>query len=186
MFLKYTLLYFKSIILYSWRFKSCGFKSILFGFINLEYARYITIGRGVRILSGARIECIPNWMGQKFSPQISIGNNVNIGQNFFMTCASQIKIDDGVLISDGVAVIDNFHDHDNLEKGPNFASIKASQIIIERNAIIYRCATILGGVKIGEGAIVGAYSLVKEDVPAYSLVVGAPAKVVKRRHVENK
>ncbi len=183
MFLKYIILYFKSFILYSWRFKSYGFKSILFGFANLEYARYISIGRGVRILSGARIECIPNWRGQKFAPKISIGDNVNVGQNFFMTCASQIKIEDGVLISDGVAVIDNFHDHDDFEKGPNKASITASQIIIGRNAVIYRCATILGGVKIGEGAVVGAYSLVKADVPAYSLVVGVPAKVVKRRHV---
>lgn len=42
-------------------------------------------------------------------------------------------------------------------------------------------ATVLAGIKIGDGAIIGANSLVTEDVPPYSVVVGTPAKVIKMR-----
>ena len=39
--------------------------------------------------------------------------------------------------------------------------------------------TILGGVSIGDGAVIGANSVVTKDIPAYSVAVGVPAKVVK-------
>lgn len=54
-------------------------------------------------------------------------------------------------------------------------------IIIEDDVWIGLNATIMGGVKIGKGAIVGACSVVTKDVPPYSIVVGNPAKIVKKR-----
>ena len=52
-------------------------------------------------------------------------------------------------------------------------------VIIQDNVWIGEKATILPGVTIGEGAIIGANSVVTKDVPAKSLVVGCPAKIVK-------
>lgn len=51
---------------------------------------------------------------------------------------------------------------------------------LEKNAIIYSNSIVLGNVTVGEGAVVGANSVVTRDVPPYTLVAGAPAKVVKK------
>ncbi|MBK9292954.1 MAG: hypothetical protein IPM57_00660 [Oligoflexia bacterium] len=61
------------------------------------------------------------------------------------------------------------------EKG----SIKTAPVIIEDHAWINFGVGILKGVKIGEGAIVGAMSLVTKDVPPYTLVAGNPAQIIK-------
>ena len=54
-------------------------------------------------------------------------------------------------------------------------------IIIENDVWIGAHATIMSGVKISNGAIVGATATVTKDVPPYSIVVGNPAKIVKYR-----
>ena len=178
---KYLILYLKSLILYSWRFKKYGALTILRGFHNLEHARNIEIGRKVRILPGARMEAIKKWSGKEYSPSVKIGNNVNIGHNFFLTCATSITIGDRVLISDTVAVIDNNHLHEDLGVSPSDSGIETSPVVIGSDVTIYRCSTILAGVSIGRNAIIGAYSLVKEDVPEGAIVGGVPAKVIRIR-----
>lgn len=52
-------------------------------------------------------------------------------------------------------------------------------VIIEDNVWIGDKATILSGVKIGKGAIIGANAVISKDVPAYGVAVGNPAKVIK-------
>jgi acetyltransferase-like isoleucine patch superfamily enzyme len=56
----------------------------------------------------------------------------------------------------------------------------ARPIRIGRNAWIGFDACLLPGVTIGEGAIIGARSVIVEDVPPYTIVVGNPARIVKR------
>lgn len=50
---------------------------------------------------------------------------------------------------------------------------------IKKGAMIGMNTTIMPGVTVGEGAIVGAYSLVTKDIPAWTIATGRPAKVVK-------
>ena len=61
---------------------------------------------------------------------------------------------------------------------------KSYDTVIGNDVWIGANATILAGVKVGDGAIIGANSLVKEDVEPYSIVVGSPAKQVKKRFNE--
>jgi acetyltransferase-like isoleucine patch superfamily enzyme len=55
------------------------------------------------------------------------------------------------------------------------------RIVIGSDVWIGRDAVLLGGITIGDGAIVGAYSVVAKDVPPYSVVVGNPAQVIRYR-----
>ena len=57
-------------------------------------------------------------------------------------------------------------------------------IIIENDVWIGAKSTIMSGVKIGNGSVVGSCSVVTKDVPPYSIVVGNPARVVKLRFTE--
>ncbi len=60
----------------------------------------------------------------------------------------------------------------------NWANIK-NKIFLKKGCLIGMGSMILPGVTIGEGAIVGAGSLVTKDIPAWTIVAGRPAKVIK-------
>lgn len=59
-------------------------------------------------------------------------------------------------------------------------------VVIKKNAWIGAGVTILPGVTIGENAIVGAAAVVTKDVPANTIVVGNPARIVRKVELDNK
>ena len=64
--------------------------------------------------------------------------------------------------------------------------VHSSPVIIENDAWIGFNATILKGVKIGEGAIIGAASVVTKDVAPYTIVAGNPAKLIREIPIEDR
>lgn len=151
-----------------WRLKGCGENSVMISPLRVIGTSRISLGCGVRMLHHSRIEAFST------DGHLSIGNDVHIGHNFFCTCAAGISIDSGVLISDNVAIIDNSHIYDP-GLSPTDTRLECAKIVIEKNVTIYRNSTILMGVKIGQGSIVAAGSVVRESVAPYTLVAGAPA-----------
>ncbi len=103
---------------------------------------------------------------------MKIGNNVFMNQNVSVTCMESIEIKDRCIIANNVVIVD--HDHDFVNGGFVSAPVK-----LENDVWIGANATVLKGVTIGEGAIVAAGSVVNKDVPAHTMVAGAPARVVK-------
>jgi lipopolysaccharide O-acetyltransferase len=69
------------------------------------------------------------------------------------------------------------HDHPN--SIPKERKLTSNPIIIEDNVWIGESVSILPGVTIGQGSIVGANSLVSKNIPPYAIAVGNPAKVIK-------
>lgn len=68
----------------------------------------------------------------------------------------------------------------NMIANKNWATVKSRPIIIGDKSWIGFGAVILGGVTIGEGAVVGAGSVVREDVPPWTVVAGNPAVIIKK------
>lgn len=126
---------------------------------------------------------------QVFSPDITIGNNCNFGAYNHITCINKVIIGDGVLTGKWVTVTDNSHgatDFESLQMRPAERKLfSKGPVVIGRNVWIGDKATILPGVTIGEGAVVAANAVVSKDVPAYCVVAGNPAKVIKRFANEN-
>lgn len=93
----------------------------------------------------------------------------------------QIVIEDFVLIGSGVHVYVSNHEYRNTSV-PIFhqGHQEVRPVIIKRGAWIGANSIILPGVCVGENSVVGAGSIVTKDVPEYSVVVGNPARVVKR------
>ncbi len=108
---------------------------------------------------------------------MKIGNNVFMNQNVSVTCMESIEIKDRCIIANNVVIVD--HDHDFVNGGFVSAPVK-----LENDVWIGANATVLKGVTIGEGAIVAAGSVVNKDVPAHTMVAGAPARVAKE--IKNK
>ena len=106
--------------------------------------------------------------------KVRIGKNVVIMDGVLMMASGGITIDDDAEIAANVQLITNNHDYYDR------CIIPCKPIHICRNAWIGAGATILPGVTIGDNSVVGAASVVTKDVDANTVVVGNPAKVIKR------
>lgn len=130
--------------------------------------------------------------------EVYIGNKTFIGASNII-CRSHIEIQDNVFIAWGTYLYDHdshsldyrerendinqqlydFRNNNNFIKRKNWDVVNSQPIKICANAWIGMNCLILKGVTIGEGAIIGAGSVVSKDVPAWSIAAGNPAKVVK-------
>ena len=113
----------------------------------------------------------------------SVGKNVNIGHAVRLDFgnAEKIHVADNVVISNGVTILCHKRDVTNYYKGEQAIQLPFiyEDVVLEQGCQIGINSTILPGVVIGEGTIIGSCSLVTKSVPAWSIAVGVPAKVVK-------
>ena len=162
------------------KFGSIGKKSYFYKPSFVSGEENIYIGDNSGIWHNARVEVINEWNGKRYSPKLTIGNNVMIGQNLHMTLAESIDIEDNVVCSGRVTITDISHVTDDLTLPVLSQDIITKPVKICEGAFIGINATILPGVTIGKHAIIGANAVVTKDVPAYATVVGVPAKIIKR------
>jgi acetyltransferase-like isoleucine patch superfamily enzyme len=120
---------------------------------------------------------------------VRIGERTFIGASTFV-CAEHIEVGDDVLISWGCTIVDhNSHalawkdrsrDVENWYEGrKDWTPVERGAVRIGNRAWIGFNAIVLKGVTIGEGAIIGAGSVVTRDVPAFSIAAGNPARVIR-------
>lgn len=116
--------------------------------------------------------------------ELVIGEGADIGEYTHITARGHMHIGKNLLTGRWVTITDNGHgdtDYETLLQPPLYRKvISKGDVTIGDNVWIGDKATILPGVTIGDGAVIGANSVVTKDVPAYSIVAGNPAKVVKR------
>lgn len=161
--------------------KGCEIKP---SFLMLLGPQYISIGNNCYI--GSRVQLTAwdsSYIGGNYKPEIILGDGVSIGDESQVTAINKIVIGKRVLTGKKVLITDNSHgevvrelmdvaplDRQIVSKGP---------VIIGDNVWIGEKATIVSNVKIGNGAIIAANSVVTKDVPPYCVVAGCPARIVK-------
>lgn len=158
---------------------------IISGEITLRCEDCIMIGNRTRIDNGSVITA---WKrtpdGTTHNPIISIGKECSIGEYNHITSTNKIIIGDHLLTGRWVTITDNSHgdtDYASLLTNPIMRIVKSKgPVIIGNNVWIGDKATILPGVTIGDGAVIAANAVVTKDVPAYSVVGGNPARIIKQ------
>ncbi|OXA92261.1 hypothetical protein B0A66_10510 [Flavobacterium hercynium] len=151
--------------------------------LYLVGGRNILIGNNVRIDERLRLDAIEEFDGDKFKPEICIGDNVSIQKDCHIGAINKIFIGNNVLIASKVYISDHSHGKINSEaillapaqrklfsKGP---------VIIEDNVWLGEGVVVLPGVTIGENSIVGANAVVTRSMPKNSVVGGNPAKIIR-------
>lgn len=108
-----------------------------------------------------------------FVPGVQVGTGLYLPHPMGVVMGAGVRIGDNVTILQGVTAGTRTAD---LSQPPEFATI-ADGVTLCANVVL------VGGVTIGEGAVIGANSVVTRDVPAHSVAVGAPARVVTDRRV---
>ena len=144
---------------------------------------YISIGEGTSFGKNTTLTAWDSYQGEKMEPSIKIGKNCFLGEFNHITSVNSIIIGDDLLTGRWVTITDNSHgmtDYDSLHIAPIKRKIYSKgAVIIGNNVWIGDKATILSGVTIGDGVVIAANSVVTKDVPAYSVVGGIPAKILK-------
>lgn len=169
---------------------SSDFKALRISIRNpIKEKKYIVIGEDCHITG--------NFIFEVQEGKIVIGNRTFIGGGTFI-CVEEIEIGNDVMFSWGCTISDNnSHSHiwserkndvidwkrglDENKIGiyKDWTNVKKGKIRIKDKAWIGFNSIILKGVTIGEGAIVGAGSVITKDVPDWTIVAGNPAKIIR-------
>lgn len=118
-------------------------------------------------------------------PRLVVKEGVYIGCNTYISIKQPIIIGKEVIIGDYSYITSASQDDSNRELPIWAKSLRDDSVNIEDKACIESYVTILPGVTIGEGAIIGKGSVVNENIPAYEVWEGIPAKFVKKRSENN-
>ena len=143
-----------------------------------------------------RLEKIMDWpILQSFNPRklrpwllrrigCHIGKDVFIGDYVRVDCghADMITIEDHVSVASGSRLLCHQRDFSNYCIGDDYLDLGyiIKPIVLKRGCLIGMESFVMPGVTVGEGAIVGAGSLVTKDIPAWTVAAGRPAKVIKQ------
>ena len=110
-----------------------------------------------------------------------MGDNSNIGAYSFIGCSGFIHIGSNVMMGPRVTLLAESHNHGDPALPMKSQGVSRSSIRIEDDCWIGAGAQVLPGVTIGRGSVVGAGAVVSRDVPAYSVVAGVPARLIRDR-----
>ena len=157
--------------------------------VSTKIVGHQCISIGENFSSGAcfRLEAIEKFNGKNYSPKIVIKDNVEINEYVHIAAVNYVEIGNHVLMASKIYISD--HNHGNYsgecQSSPDVPPIMREinsnmSVIIGDNVWIGEFVSILQGVSVGKGSIIGSNSVVNKDVPEYSIVVGAPARVIKR------
>ena len=136
-----------------------------FGFVNLYEC---TIGDDTKL--GTFVEIQKN---------ATIGRRCKISSHTFI--CEGVRLGDDVFVGHGVMFINDRNPHAILDGRPIVDEWTLEETIVEDGASIGSNATIMCGIRIGRGAMIGAGAVVTRDVPADTTVVGNPARPLPRR-----
>ncbi len=127
-----------------------------------------------------------------YGGEIEIGSSSYIGMGSRLWSGESLRIGDHVFVAHNVTITDtNSHQMDAEERAEHYqrtvvegrafekGSIRTAPVVIGDHAWINFNVAVLKGVSIGEGAIIGAGSVVTKDIPPYVLATGNPARVVR-------
>jgi acetyltransferase-like isoleucine patch superfamily enzyme len=168
-----------------WRdsFKQFGKKSIICKNVKVINPSNIIIGDYTSVGQNSILESWHHTSFDNNKGEIIIGDNCTIGEYVHITATNKITIGSGVLTGRFVLITDNSHgrpDGLDLDERPSIRDVVSKgPVVIKDNVWIGDKVCIMSGLTIGKGAIIAANAVVTHDIPAYCLVAGVPAKIIK-------
>jgi acetyltransferase-like isoleucine patch superfamily enzyme len=157
-------------------------------------ASVAVVGNGAmefEVRVGDQCDLEGRWVVDDPSASIAIGSRSELNAGCIIDCVCSVEIGDDVLVGAEVYISDHDshsadwrirrHDHLARRRGQrDWSVVPHAPVRIESKAWIGRRAMILKGVTVGEGAVVGAGSVVTRSVAPWTVVVGAPAREIRK------
>jgi acetyltransferase-like isoleucine patch superfamily enzyme len=153
---------------------------------HLNGVRFMRFGQDIAARSNLWIEAVTRYGANVFTPLIVIGDRVRFSDAVHITAINRIEIGNDVLFGSRVFVSDHNHGRyaglgqSSPDEAPTLRALHSDgAVVIEDKVWIGDNVNIVGPVRIGSGSVIGANSVIRDDVPPRTIVAGAPARVLK-------
>lgn len=179
-----------TVVWYKWLFAETGRKCSVSPPFYVYQPHRVVLGDEVTFGPGCRIETVAapdetgpgsdgTVAGGQDEPLLVIGNRVRLGHRVAISAMNRVEIGSGTNVASGCYISDNNHAID--PEGPPYRDqpITGSETRIGESVWIGHNVSVLAGANIGDRAVIGAGSVVRGNIPPFSIAVGAPARVVK-------
>ena len=141
---------------------------------GLIFGDYVTISRGVMIRPSS-------YYGGDYGIGLTMGEHSSIGPYGYVGCSGRITIGKNVMFGPKCSLFAENHVFSSTESSIKSQGVRQKGIVVEDDCWIGSNVTILDGVTIGKGSIIGAGTLVTRDVPSGSIVIDKREKKFKKR-----
>lgn len=159
--------------------------------IDIRNKKYIDFGENLTTGIGCRIETFPQIVTA--NKLLKFGKNVQLNDYVHITAAHSVEIGNNVLMASKIYISDCTHgsyigneDDSDPMSLPIDRRLSVKAVKIEDNVWLGEFVSILPGVTVGQGTIVGANSVVSKSLPPFVIAVGSPAKPIKFYNFESK
>jgi len=169
----------KAQTLYKILFKSFAKRSVIKNPLFLT-PEFITIGENVFIWDDARIEGVSRYANESFSPHIIIEDGVSIQQRCHITAADTLIIGKNSVLLFDVMITNIDHNYEDVTLPVGKQPLRVQKTEIGENCFIGSGAKIQAGTILGKHCIVGTNTVVRGVFPDYCVIVGVPAKIIKK------
>jgi acetyltransferase-like isoleucine patch superfamily enzyme len=143
---------------------------------RLSGTQHISVGDRVLIGAGSWL-IVPEQHGP--GPNIILHDRVRMNSTS-VSAVLRVEIEEGVAIARGCYISDHSHGFADPDLPVRDQPIdRVAPVIIRRGAWLGQNCVVLPGVEIGRGAVIGANSVVRSDVPARTIAAGVPARVIR-------
>lgn len=153
-------------VVYRRAFLSLGTGTVIVKPLILRGVERISLGKRCAIYEGA-------WLATEGGGNLTLGDDVYLGHDVHLHAFNDVSVGSGCVIADGAYIGSSTHLQGALSTVHGTGPIRVGD-----RCFIGQRAIILGGVSIGDGAVVGAGSVVTRDVPAGTTVGGVPARLL--------
>ena len=157
-------------------FHSFGARSVIQPPARLAGERRIAVGSDVFIGRGSWLQAL----GDRTGVAIEIGDGTRIVGSCTISAVRSVRLGEEVLVAGGVYIADHSHAF-AVRRAPVLEQgiTAIAPVEIGDGAWLGQNVVVCPGVSVGRGAVIGANSVVKDDVPAFAVAAGAPARVVR-------
>ncbi len=168
-------------------FGTCGKALNIKPSVSVTNPQYVFLGNYITINKNSVLLAIDeDRSGQSYSPHLEIGDHVYLGLQVHINCANYVKLGSGILVANNVHISDVNHGYKEIDSLPFDQPLQVGKVEIGENTWIGQGAVIVGDVKIGKHCVIGANAVVSGHFEDFSVIVGVPARTVKRYHFQKK
>lgn len=146
--------------------------------LKVSNPRCIAIGARSRVSWRCKLLAVTEHLGWNYAPEIVIGDDCYIGNHVQIVATNRVRIGKKVMLADRVFLSNDVPDPSHLE--PPGAPRRVGEVEIGDGSWIGENVRIAGDIRIGRHCVVGANAVVTRSLPAYSVAVGVPARIVRR------